>query len=239
MHTLINADCLAYLNESVQIWDTIFCDPPDGIGLKYNSYCDRTPKKVYVNLLETWLATFIQYSYTTWFSYNPKWTFEIGKIVTNLLDRNNGLEAKQCIQTYTFGYYNQHDLGNGHRPLLRLRWGNAPLYPDAIRVPSWRQLNGDKRADPRGRVPSDVFNMSRVTGNSKQRRSFHPTQLNEVLVERCVKLTTPENGTVLDPFAGTGTSLRVCKRINRNCTLIEIDPFYCGKIAKEHGLKIK
>jgi site-specific DNA-methyltransferase (adenine-specific) len=106
-------------------------------------------------------------------------------------------------------------------------------------MPSWRQKNGDKRADPRGRVPGDVFSFARVTGNSKQRRSWHPTQLNEGLVERCLKLTTPEGGTVLDPFAGTGTTLRVCDRLGMNCTLIEIDPKYCKLIAKEHNLKVK
>jgi DNA modification methylase len=109
------------------------------------------------------------------------------------------------------------------------------LYPDATRVPSWRQEHGDKRADPRGRVPGDVFDFTRVTGNSKQRRAWHPTQLNEGLVERCLNLTTVEGDYVLDPFGGTGTTLRVCKRIGRNCTLIEIDPAYCAKIAEEHS----
>ena len=146
------------------------------------------------------------------------------------------LEAKSCVQTFTFGQHSHHDLGNNHRPLLRLRWHEAPLFPDAIRVPSWRQENGDKRADPRGRVPGDVFDFTRVTGNSKQRRAWHPTQLNEGLVERCIKLTTPEGGTVLDPFGGTGTTLRVCKRIQRPCTLIELDSDYCAKIAEEHGM---
>ena len=133
------------------------------------------------------------------------------------------MEAKPCVQTYTFGQHNHHDLGNNHRPLLRLRWSDAPLLPDAIRVPSWRQENGDKRADPRGRVPGDVFDFTRVTGNSKQRRPWHPTQLNEGLVERCVKLTTPPGESILDPFAGTGTTLRVCRRLGYPCTLIEID----------------
>jgi DNA modification methylase len=119
---------------------------------------------------------------------------------------------------------------------LRLRWRDAPLYPDAIRVPSWRQENGDKRADPRGRVPGDVFDFTRVTGNSKQRRTWHPTQLNEGLVERCVKLTTPTGGRVLDPFGGTGTTLRVCKRLKLPCTLIELDREYCRRMAAENGL---
>jgi len=111
------------------------------------------------------------------------------------------------------------------------------IYPDAIRVPSWRQLNGDRRADPRGRVPGDVFDFPRVTGNSRQRRRWHPTQLHEELVERCVKLSTLEGERVIDPFAGTGTTLRVCDRIGRPCTLIEYDHTYCDRIATEYNLK--
>jgi hypothetical protein len=57
-----------------------------------------------------------------------------------------------------------------HRPPLRLRWCDAPPHPDAIRVPSWRQEDGDKRADLRGRLLGDVFDFTRVGGNSKQRQ---------------------------------------------------------------------
>jgi DNA modification methylase len=86
-------------------------------------------------------------------------------------------------------------------------------------------------------VPGDVFDFTRVVGNSKQRRPWHPTQLNEGLVERCVRLTTPEGESVLDPFGGTGTTLRVCRPLAYPCTLIEIDKGYCDEIVKEHGMK--
>ena len=183
--------------------------------------------------MSEWLNQFIRRSTTVWFSYNAKWTFAIAPII-NGITHSLDVSAKLCIQTFTFGQYNQHDLGNSYRPLLRLHWNSAPLYPDAIRISSWRQKHGDKRACREGRVPDDIFDFPRVVGNSKQRRKWHPTQLNEGLVERCIKLTTPEGGSVLDPFAGTGTTLRVCERINRHCTLIELDPYYCDLIAVEH-----
>ena len=82
-----------------------------------------------------------------------------------------------------------------------------------------------------------MFDFTRVTGNSKQRRPWHPTQLNEGLVERCLLLTTPPGGAVLDPFGGTGTTLRACKRLDMPCTLIEIDRDYCKRIAAENGLE--
>jgi len=236
-HRLINANCLDFLNGNRDYWTTIFADPPDNIGLGYKTYKDKLPDPLYVDLLSTWLHLFVYKAKTVWLSFNARWTFELGRIVAGLLDCTSGLEAKPCVQTFTFGQHCHHDLGNNHRPLWRLRWHDAPLLPDAIRVPSWRQENGDKRADPRGRVPGDVFDFTRVVGNSKQRRPWHPTQLNEGLVERCIRFTTPPGEPVLDPFGGTGTTLRVCKRTDNPCTLVEIDPGYCAKIAEEHGMK--
>jgi len=248
MHRLICADCLEYLKATDETWMTIFADPPDNLGLKYDQYNDRLDDDEYCELLQQWLELFARNAHTVWFSYNARWAFVVGQVIANLLDlQGHDLEAKPCVQVFTFGQHNHNDLGNNHRPLLRLRRRDAPLFPDAIRVPSWRQQNGDKRADPRGRVPGDVFDMQypepgdvfdfpRVVGNSKQRCNWHPTQLHEDLVERCIRLTTPEGGSVLDPFAGTGTTLRVCQKLGNPCTLIEIDPDYCERIAEEHHL---
>ena len=237
-YQLFQTECVDWLRKkNNRRWDTIFADPPDNIGLKYKGYNDKLTENEYVHLLHTWLKLFVERSRCVWLSYNAKWTFQVGRIVTELENHfGKDIEAKPCVQIFTFGQHNHHDLGNNHRPLLRIKWNDCSLYPDAIRVPSWRQLHGDKRADPRGRVPGDVFDFPRVTGNSKQRRSYHPTQLHEELIERCIKLTTSPESKVLDPFGGTGPTMRVCKRINRACTLLEIDRSYCIQIAKEHNL---
>lgn len=88
-------------------------------------------------------------------------------------------------------------------------------------------------------IPDDHFDFPRVVGNSKQRRSWHKTQLNEGLVERCILLSTKPGDLVVDPFGGTGTTLRVCKKLDRACTLIELDETYCQEIAKEHGMVVR
>lgn len=240
-HRIINDDCLGWLRHEQEYYTCILADPPDNIGLNYGegAAADRRATDEYVSWLGTCLDLFIHRASIVWVSYNAKWQFHIGKIVLRLLQKYHCHRAKSCIQVFTFGQHNQHDLGNCFRPLLRFKHDDAPLYPDQIRVPSRRQERGDKRADPRGRVPNDVFDFPRVTGNSKQRRSWCPTQLHEGLVERCIKLSTKEGDTVLDPFAGTGTTLRVCKRINRNCILIEQNPEYCNHIAREHELEVE
>lgn len=229
IHRLINADCLDWLHEreASEQFDTVFADPPDDIGLKYDGFEDKFDD--YYGWCKAVLSYLLDVSPVVWWSFNAIHTIPMAGVVAML-----PCAVKPCVQTFTFGQNRRLDLGNGHRPLWRLSRSEMKLYPDQIRVPSWRQLNGDMRADPRGCVPLDVFDFPRVTGNSKQRRRHHPTQLHEGLVERCLKLTTREGDRVLDCFGGTGTTLRVCKSIGRQCTLIEKSKTYSDKIFEEH-----
>jgi len=230
-HHLYNMDCLDFLCETKQRWDTAFADPPDNIGLGYDEHKDKMNDANYWEFMELVLQNLTEVATTVWWSFNPKHTVMMGVICHEL-----GIEVKPCVQTFTFGQYNKNDLGVNHRPLWRLtRYPNdVQLYPETIKVPSWRELNGDKRAKPGGRVPGDVFDFPRVTGNSKQRRSWHPTQLHEGLVERCLRLTSKPGQRVLDVFGGTGTTLRVCKEIGRECTLVEMSKGYCMHLLAEH-----
>lgn len=231
---LINQDCVDYLDQTEDHFDMLLADPPDNLGLDYIHYRDE--RDYYDQWLKEVVNLAAKVAPCCWWSFNAKWTFLMGDIFSDFLRQNPDWEGKACVQHFTFGQHNKHDLANCHRPLWRLKHKDAPLYPDAVRVPSWRQLNNDKRADPRGRVPGDVFDFPRVTGNAKQRQLWHPTQLHEDLVERCITLCTKEGDSVLDPFMGSGTTFRVCKRINRDCTGVELDSYYCKKLATLHHL---
>jgi site-specific DNA-methyltransferase (adenine-specific) len=247
-YELYHGDCLELLPELGRA-TCLFADPPDGINLGYNEYNDKMPEEEYIDLLSKWTRCFIHAAQTTWSSFNAKWTIAMGTIASAIQLEHPTLEIKPCVQVFTFGQHNSHDFGNNHRPLWRFKWPCASIYPEQIKVPSWRQLHGDKRAKEGGKVPGDmflfpeepvvpddVFDFPRVTGNSKQRRKWHPTQLAEGLVERCIQSCTKEGDLVIDPFAGTGTTLRVCKRINRACVTMDIDREYCEKIAEEHDI---
>jgi site-specific DNA-methyltransferase (adenine-specific) len=52
----------------------------------------------------------------------------------------------------------------------------------------------------------------------------HPTVKPVALMQWLVKLVTPPNGVVLDPFAGTGTTAEACLKEGLYCILIERDP---------------
>lgn len=59
---------------------------------------------------------------------------------------------------------------------------------------------------------------------------FHPTQKPLLLMAWCLSLA-PDCLTVLDPFAGSGTTGRAAKDLGRKCTMIEQSEAYCEIIA--------
>ena len=232
MITLINKDFKDVLPDMDHV-RMIFADPPDNIGLNYDGFSDKMSPLVYRDLLHAIIWGGERKSDVLWVSYNSRHIALMGALVHDYLQRFPDVEAKFCVQTFTFYQHNRRDLGNAFRPLLRLMRKGTELYPDAIRVPSWRQLNGDKRADPRGKVPGDHFDFPRVVGNSKQRRPFSPTQLHEGLYERCIKLCCKPGDTVCDLFAGSGTLGRVAPACGVNAVMIEVSEATCRGIAKD------
>lgn len=236
MIVIRNLDCLRYIQNECTPGDVkhdvIFADPPDNIGLSYDGHKDSMDSSDYYE----WCYKFVTEGMSIvkkgmWISFNAKHTI----MMVNIIEQGGDVEwvLTPCVQTITFGQQKNKPgkLTNNFRQLWYLSWGEPNFFE--VREQSWRQLNGDKRADPRGKLVSDVFDFPRVTGNSKQRRKWHPTQLNEKLVERCLLLTTQPGDHVLDIFAGTGTTGRVCRSIGRRCTLIEKSEFYCDKMREE------
>lgn len=53
------------------------------------------------------------------------------------------------------------------------------------------------------------------------------------LVERCLAIGCPKDGSVLDPFAGAGTTLRVAVESGRPATGIDLNPAFCTYIVNE------
>ena len=55
----------------------------------------------------------------------------------------------------------------------------------------------------------------------------------DALVERCLAIGCLPGGTVLDPFAGSGTTMRVALQSGCNAVGIDISPVFCDYILKE------
>ncbi len=48
----------------------------------------------------------------------------------------------------------------------------------------------------------------------------------------CIAAGCPEGGTVLDPFAGAGTTGLAARRLGRNAVLVELNPDYADIARK-------
>lgn len=63
----------------------------------------------------------------------------------------------------------------------------------------------------------------------------HPAPFPEELARRFIKLYSFVGETVLDPFAGSGTTALVCEKIKRKWIMIELSEKYCELIKKRVG----
>jgi site-specific DNA-methyltransferase (adenine-specific) len=69
----------------------------------------------------------------------------------------------------------------------------------------------------------------------KQIPKIHPTQKPVATLKKLIEIFTDEGDVVIDPCAGSGTTLRACKELNRSCYGFEIDKRFC-KEAQEKML---
>lgn len=70
------------------------------------------------------------------------------------------------------------------------------------------------------------------------RTNFHETEKPLCLINELVILFTQEKQTVLDPFMGSGTTLRAAKDLGRKAIGIEIEEKYCEIAAKRMAQEV-
>jgi len=66
----------------------------------------------------------------------------------------------------------------------------------------------------------------------------HPSPKPEGLMQRLIEVVTPDGGVVLDPFMGSGTTLRAAKNTGRKAIGIEVEERYCEIAAKRLGQEV-
>lgn len=76
----------------------------------------------------------------------------------------------------------------------------------------------------------DVWTISDRPINAK---GIHSAAFPEKLVERCLNIGCPESGIVLDPYAGSGTVLRVAVQSGRTAVGIDLSERFCNHMIKE------
>lgn len=89
------------------------------------------------------------------------------------------------------------------------------------------------RKHPKGKNPGDVW---RFATASLKEKHFAPFP--DKIPERCIQVACPENGIVLDPFVGSGTTLKVAKNLGRRSIGIEIMSNYIPIMNRVIGAEV-
>lgn len=84
--------------------------------------------------------------------------------------------------------------------------------------------------------PSNLWTDLTVPFWSMPENTDHPTQKPEKLLAKIILASTNENDFILDPFAGSGTTSIVAKKLNRRFCGIEKDENYCLLTEKRLAL---
>ncbi len=83
---------------------------------------------------------------------------------------------------------------------------------------------------PLGSNPGDVWTIPTSPYPAAHFATFPPE-----LARRCIAAGCPPDGTVLDPFAGSGTTLMVARRLMRKSVGIELNAEYCALAVDRIG----
>ena len=223
--TTVNANSIEWMKEQPSsTFDLIIADPPYNVGKDYGTTVDNVTKEEYLKFLHEWTAEAERL-------LKPDGTiyvfmgFRFISYLYDILENECGLFFNAWIcWHYTQGQGRRRGFSARHDDILMFTKHpkNFTFNLDNIRVPQkyYRSVN-----NMRGANPGDVWEFSHIhycQGN----RQAHPTQKPEGLIERMVLASSSTGDNVLDPFSGSGTTLRVCQQLSRNCTGVEINPEY-------------
>jgi site-specific DNA-methyltransferase (adenine-specific) len=257
------------LNKGPEGWvDLCFADPPFNIGYLYHNYDDEKDVDEYVDWSERWMRAVYR-------ALKPTGSFylaigdEFAADLCHVARRKIGFHMRNwIIWHYTFGQQTKKMFAKSHTHILYFTkekpdngMTNLTFNADAVRVASARQTTyKDTRANPKGKLPDDVWylrpqeaeeaqsgmfdpesdtwNVSRVCGTFKEREGWHGCQMPMGVLNRIIAASSNPDDVVLDPFNGSGTTVVAAALMGRKYVGIDQSKEYVGYAQKrmEHTL---
>ncbi len=221
---IITGDALTELgNIKTSSVDLVIADPPYNLGKDYGNNHDIKGFDEYISFSRKWLeqAKRILKPNGTIYVFMG---FRFISYLYDILDREMQLFFNSWIVWhYTQGMGKTKGFSPRHDDILMFtRSMDFKFNLDNVRVP---QKYYRERNNMRGANPGDVWEFSHVHYCNDNRQN-HPTQKPEGIIERMVFASSNKGDLVVDPFSGSGTTLRVCQQLGRNAIGIEINQDY-------------
>ncbi len=219
---IFHGDCRDILPELPKV-DLVLTDPPYGVTQNKQDVC------IDLSLFLGYPAVvFSQQPFTTdvisqhreKFKYDLVWD----KVLTSGFLNANRMPLRRHETILIFGdvnYTPQKTKGNKNhskgkpKETANNNYGDFDFVDNAV-------LHGDLKH------PTSILTYPKPHPSVARHRTEKPVELLRWLVESY----SSSGNVILDPFAGSGSTLEACKSLNRHCIGIEIEEKYCEIAAK-------
>lgn len=245
INKIYNMDCIDGLkqldNDSVQL---IITSPPYNINKKYEKKLDINEYIYYQFHMLSQSFRILKDNgsicYQIGNTIKDKHPYPLDWILKDELEEVGFKYQNRIIWTYNHGTNATYRFSGRYETILWFsKTDNYIFNLDPIRIPqkypnkkAYKGKNkGKLSCNPLGKNPGDVWDITNIKHNHPE-KTDHPCQFPEFLVERCILSMTNEDDLVVDPYMGSGTTAKVCKKYNRNYIGFDIIQEYID-IAEE------
>lgn len=246
---VIHGDCLEILPQLPEkSVDLVFADPPYNLQLSKKQL--KVGKRIVNGVKEDWdkFKSFQEYDEFTY-----AWLSECKRVLKDngtlwvMGSYHNIFRVGKILQDLDYWILNDviwiknnpmpNFLGtrfcNAHETLIWTAKSKSSKYTFNYQL--MKQFNDGKQMRSDWYIPI-CRGKERIKVDGKK---AHPTQKPEQLLRRVILASTKEGDIVLDPFCGTGTTLKVAKELNRNFIGIEKKDIYVKVVSNRIALSRK
>lgn len=223
----------------IEMADLVYLDPPFCTQRDFGEFDDRwSSLEEYVKIMISGISTFapILKNGNLVVHVDPRSSHYLKVELDKVFGRKNF--QNEIIWSYNSGGASKKRLSQKHDVLLWYGMGDFTFNVE--REPYATPNVADRPGfHPDGRMLTDVWNIPFISTTSSERNGY-PTQKPLALLERAVRVFTPEDGLVVDPCCGSGTAGEAAISLGRsfiggdiNSNALEITRARCGALGKE------
>ncbi|MBX7169922.1 MAG: site-specific DNA-methyltransferase [Pyrinomonadaceae bacterium] len=231
-HEVLFGNCLEILPSLAEGVDLTFLDPPFNQKKDYSSYDDNLPESEYWALISEVCQKVFEKTNdggAIYLMHREKNTEQILQVL-----RKTGWEFQNLIvwKKLTSAVPSPFRFGKSFQVIVYATKGNRPRVFNRLRIEP-PLLKNQKYERENGVFVTDIWDDIReltsgyFAGDEAIRKldgeRFHKQQSPIALLLRIILSSTKVGDTILDAFAGTGTTAVVAQQLKRNSICIEID----------------
>ena len=244
MQKVLLGNCLQILPNLAETFDVTFLDPPFNQQKDYNFCDDDLPENDYWQMISDVAKKIFEKTSEGGAIYFMQREKNTAQVIRAL--RETGWEFQNLIvwKKLTSAVPSSLRFGKSFQIIIYATKGKRPRVFNRLRIDP-PLLKNQKYERENGVFVTDIWDDIReltsgyFAGDEAIRNSdgerFHKQQSPIALLLRIILSSSEVGDTILDPFAGTGTTAIVAKQLNRNFVNIDIDKENVKQIENRLG----